>query len=59
MLAKGNRGILIEPTVENAVAEIENVLQSEDKYKEKVKSAIAWSNTYTLDKFEQEIKSLL
>ena len=59
MLDEGNRGILIEPTVENAVAEIENVLQSEANYKEKVERAIAWSSTYTLDKFEQEIKSLL
>ncbi|QHI35224.1 Alpha-D-kanosaminyltransferase [Kordia antarctica] len=59
MLDEGNRGILIEPTVESAVAEIENVLQSEEKYQQKVESAIAWSRVYTLDTFEEELKSLL
>ena len=59
MLEEGNRGILIEPNVENAVAEIENVLKSPKNYQEKVANAIAWSRMYTLDKFESEIKSLL
>ncbi|PTX61490.1 glycosyltransferase involved in cell wall biosynthesis [Kordia periserrulae] len=59
MLDEGNRGILIEPTVESAVAEIEKVLQSEDLYQEKVKKAVEWSRMYTLDTFETEIKSLL
>ena len=59
MLDEGNRGILIAPTVENAVSEIENVLQSKDIYQEKVENAIAWSRTYTLDTFEKELKSLL
>ncbi len=59
MLDEGNRGILIDPNVENAVAGIEKMLQSEENYQEAVEKAIEWSRTYTLDKFEQEIKSLL
>lgn len=59
MLDEGNRGILIEPTVESAVAEIEKVVQSEELYQEKVEKAVEWSRMYTLDTFEAEIKSLL
>ncbi|MBC8755127.1 glycosyltransferase [Kordia sp. YSTF-M3] len=59
MLDEGNRGILIDPTLENAVTEIENVLNDSEKYQESVQNAIAWSRTYTLDTFEQELKSLL
>ncbi|KAB8151844.1 glycosyltransferase [Kordia sp. TARA_039_SRF] len=59
MLDEGNRGILIEPTIENAVAEIEKVLPSEDIYQEKVQKAVEWSRNFTLDTFENEIKSLL
>ncbi|WP_430408545.1 glycosyltransferase family 4 protein [Kordia sp.] len=59
MLDDGNRGILTDPNVENAVENIEKMLQSEEKYQIAVEKAIEWSRTYTLDKFEQEIKSLL
>lgn len=59
MLDEGNRGILIDPTVSTAVIEIENVLQSASTYEQSVENAMEWSRTYTLDKFEQEIKSLL
>ncbi|EDP94509.1 glycosyltransferase [Kordia algicida OT-1] len=59
MLDEGNRGILIEPNVESAVARIENVLQSPKNYQEKVEKAIEWSRIYTLDTFENELKSLL
>ncbi|WP_298421492.1 glycosyltransferase [uncultured Kordia sp.] len=59
MLDEGNRGVLIDPNVKNAVEEIEKMLQSEEKYQIAVEKAIEWSRTYTLDKFEQEIKSLL
>ncbi len=59
MLDEGNRGILIEPTVESAVEAIENVLKSPEAYQEKVEKAIEWSRIYTLDTFENELKSLL
>lgn len=59
MLDEGNRGILIEPTVEDAVRQIENVLKSSENYQEKAKHAIAWSRSYTLDTFESEIQQLL
>ena len=59
MLDEGNRGILIAPTVSAAVTEIEKVLKSDKDYQEKVAKAIEWSRIYTLDTFENEIKSLL
>ncbi len=59
MLDEGNRGILIDANVKNAVSTIEKVLNDSVKYQDKVEKAIEWSRTYTLDKFEQEIKSLL
>ncbi len=59
MLDEGNRGILIEPTVAAAVEAIENVLKSSENYQEKVAKAVEWSRMYTLDTFENELKSLL
>ncbi|MEM6685442.1 MAG: glycosyltransferase [Bacteroidota bacterium] len=59
MLAEGNRGILIEPNVNDAVTEIEQVLQSPKTYQAKVEKAVEWSRIYTLDTFETELKSLL
>lgn len=59
MLAEGNRGILIEPEVQQAVAEIEKIINQAETYVQNAQNAMEWSRTYTLDKFEQEIKSLL
>jgi len=59
MLDEGNRGILIEPNVENAIIAIESVLKSPENYQDKVAKAIEWSRIYTLDTFENELKSLL
>jgi glycosyltransferase involved in cell wall biosynthesis len=59
MLDEGNRGILIDANVSSAVVAIENVLNDAEKYQQSVENAIEWSRTYTLDKFEDELKSLL
>jgi glycosyltransferase involved in cell wall biosynthesis len=58
MLDYGNRGILIEPQVENAVITINDALRTKDlKYMSKL--GMSWSQLYTLEYFEAEIKKLL
>ena len=59
MLDNGNRGLLIDMNLEVDVKKIENILNDESDYQEKVSNAINWSRNYTLDYFEQEIKLLL
>jgi len=58
MLDYGKRGILIEPNIDIAVKEIEFCLKQKDLNKMST-SALEWSQQYTLDSFEQEIKKIL
>ncbi|MDN3666507.1 glycosyltransferase family 4 protein [Algibacter miyuki] len=58
MLGNGSRGILVEPDVSKAVSHIIEVLSKEDLNK-MAKLASDWSQTFTLDYFESEIKKLL
>ena len=58
MLDYGNRGILIEPNIEAAVLKITEALNNKD-LKKMSKLASEWSQNYTLDYFESEIKKLL
>jgi glycosyltransferase involved in cell wall biosynthesis len=58
MLDKGNRGILITPEVNEAVSEIEEALKHKD-LKRMSKLASDWSQTFTLEYFESEIKKIL
>jgi len=59
MLDQGKRGSLVLPDVMTITNEIEYYLNNDKVYAEKVLSAFNWSRTYTLDKFENEIKKLL
>ena len=59
MLDYGNKGILILPNIIDAVAKIETTISNEDDLKRKSKNALKWSQQYTLDLFETEIKKLL
>ena len=61
MLAYGKRGTVVEANVlvEDLVTIINEYLENEDLYQEKVLLAQKWSQKYTLDKFEFEIKKLL
>jgi len=59
MLDHGNRGSLVEPDIEQVSSEIINYVKEPEKYQEKVCKAHDWSRTYTLDKFENEIKHML
>ena len=59
MLDHGNRGILIEPNLGDAVAKIETVLSNKKQLKDISSKALGWSQHYTLDLFNDEIKKLI
>ena len=58
MLDDGNRGVLIVPEVNATVLTIEETLKHKD-LKRMSKLASDWSQTFTLEYFESEIKKLL
>jgi glycosyltransferase involved in cell wall biosynthesis len=59
MLREGERGILIEATLEQDVAKIEAHLLNLRGLNGMAEKAQKWSQHYTLDYFEQEIKKLI
>jgi len=59
MLENGNRGILLEMDLENDLAQLENVIRNEDNFFSKSKLSAEWSQNYTTNLFETEIKNIL
>ncbi|PQV47296.1 glycosyltransferase involved in cell wall biosynthesis [Jejuia pallidilutea] len=59
MLNNGNRGILISDELEKAVTEVANHLPDYNLLAEMSKKATLWSQQYTLEGFEYEIKKLI
>lgn len=59
MLGFGERGELVEPNVDEVVQRIGNLVANESFYKKKVMAGINWSQQFTLESFEEEIKNLL
>ena len=59
MLDYGKRGILIAPNLEEAVSKIVLALESKEALVSVSRLASDWSQHYTLDVFESEIKKLL
>ena len=59
MLGDGKRGILIDQEPISAANNIETVLDENIIMKQKSKDALEWSQQYTLDYFQTEIKELL
>lgn len=59
MLDYGNRGILLEMDLKKDVEKIEKILSDESSFLTKSKLASDWSQKYTTDVFEAEIKKLL
>ena len=61
MLGNKIRGSVLNANVkvDDVVSEIQSYLENEEIYQEKVLNAQIWSQSYTLDKFECEIKRLL
>lgn len=59
MLDYNNRGILLEMSIKKDVGQIEKILNDEKTFFSKSKLACQWSQQYTTDVFEAEIKKLL
>jgi len=59
MLDYGKRGILVEPSLDEALNEINIHLKDENQLRLMSKRALNWSQNYTLDVFETEISKLL
>ena len=59
MLNYGNSGVLLNLDLEKDILQIESLLKNENLYKSMSEKANEWSQKYTLDVFEEEIKTLL
>lgn len=61
MLDYGNRGTIVNPNskVEDLVTIIENYINNEEIYQDKVLKAQSWSQKFTLNAFEKEIKKII
>lgn len=59
MLGYGERGELVDGQVEEVASSVQKYLDQPDLYLQKVTAAANWSRQFTLEKFEQEIKSVL
>jgi len=59
MLDYGNRGVLLEIDFEKDVTQIENLFLDQKSFFDKSNSSRIWSQQYTIDVFETEIKKLL
>jgi glycosyltransferase involved in cell wall biosynthesis len=59
MLDFGERGLLLEMILEEDIQQLEKVLNNEMAFNSKRRKASQWSQKYTLDVFEEEIKSML
>lgn len=59
MLGNGNRGAIVNDSIDNIVNTIENYLMNESNYVKQVERAKDWSQSFTLEKFESEIGKLL
>jgi len=59
MLNNGDRGILLQITLEKDIQQLEVVLANKTDFKSKRINALNWSRKYTIDVFENEIKKML
>lgn len=59
MLENGKRGVLLKKELSEDVMHIEALLQDQEDYNNRQKRAVEWSQNYTLDVFEAEVKKML
>lgn len=59
MLGQGKRGLLLEMNLEKDVKHIEEMLENESEFFVKSQSALSWSQEYTTEVFDEEIKKLM
>ncbi|WP_317047250.1 glycosyltransferase [Flavobacterium sharifuzzamanii] len=58
MLNYGKRGILSNMNLEEDLIQIQNLLSNEDCFFEKSELALKWSQNYTMEVFQKEIKKM-
>lgn len=59
MLGFGERGELVNGEVNEVVSAVEKYFDAPDLFAQKVRAAAEWSRQFTLERFEQEIQSVL
>jgi glycosyltransferase involved in cell wall biosynthesis len=59
MLDHGNRGAIVTDDIYEISSSIEQFINHEEKYLSAIENAKQWSQQFTLEKFEKEIKKLL
>lgn len=59
MLDYGKRGVLLEMDLKKDIIQLENLILDRNKCHDKIKLASDWSQKYTTNRFEAEIKKLL
>lgn len=59
MLDNGNRGGIVSDSIDEIVTTVKGYIINQKKYKKQVIKAKKWSQQFTLEKFEKEIKKLL
>jgi len=59
MLGDGSRGELVNPDVEEISSRIISLITNPEEYARKSANAMNWSRAYTLEKFDNELESIL
>jgi len=59
MLGRGERGLLLNSNLESDTNQILELLSDPERYAVMATRAVDWSQSYTLDRFQKEIKNLL
>jgi glycosyltransferase involved in cell wall biosynthesis len=59
MMGNGSRGILLQEELNHDINQIKIVLNNQELYQKMASEAQTWSQQFTTDKFEEEIKKLI
>jgi glycosyltransferase involved in cell wall biosynthesis len=59
MVGNGERGVVVEPSVDEVVDIVKELLHNGDKYSVMCKNAINWARMYHLERFEDDVVKLL
>ena len=59
MIGAGSRGIILTMDLDLDVAQIVKILKDQPQYQQKVLESVSWSQKYTLDLFENQIKAFM
>ncbi len=59
MLDNGNRGLLLQMSLDKDTAAILALINNAKEYESKSEAAINWSRKFTVERFERDIQKLL